>query len=177
MEINIRAKNIELTNDLRQYAESKVGKLSRFFDQIREAEIELISAKNPSINDGQIVEITLFTKGHVVRGKEASTNIFASIDLVLEKLERQLKKNKDKMYRSSKRNQGKRVIVEPVPLEDESNIVRIKQIEMKPMTPEEATLQLDLLDHDFFVFTNADSEDINVIYRRRDKGYGLIQPI
>ncbi len=176
MEINVRAKNIELTDDLRQYAEKKVRKLSRFFDQIKEAEIELIAAKNPSINNGQIVEITLFTKGHVVRGEEASTNIFASIDLVLGKLERQLKKNKDKMYRSSKRNQKKVNLAEIVPVEEESEIVKVKQIEMKPMTPEEATLQLDLLDHDFFVFTNADSEDINVIYRRRDKGYGLIQP-
>lgn len=177
MEIKIRAQNVELTEALRGYAEEKINKLSRFFDQILEAEIELITAKNPSISNGKTVEVTLYTKGHVVRGKESSTDIFASIDLVSDKLERQLKKYRDKMYSSAHRhNQAKENLGTIVAEEEEREIVAVKQVVVKPMTPEEATLQIDLLGYEFFVFTNSDTEEVNVVYRRHDGNYGLIVP-
>ncbi len=175
MEIKIRGQNLELTDKIKSYSEEKINKLTKYFDHIMEAEIELIAEKNPSISDSQIAEVTVFTKGHVLRAKEASSDIFASIDLVSAKLERQLKKYKDKMYKSSKRRpQVKEDHWTPEQIEL-SRIVKVKEVVMKPMTPEEATMQLDLLGHEFFVFTNSDTEEVNVVYKRNDDNYGLIK--
>lgn len=175
MEIKLRSQNVELTDELRHYATEKISKLTKFYDQISVAEIELIATKNPSVASGQTVEVTLHTKGHIVRAKESSTSIFASVDAVYDKLERQLKKYKEKMYSSSQRhhNNSKEVIASQLP---ETKIVKVKQLTMKPMTPDEATLHMDLLGHSFFVFTNTETEDVNVVYRRDDNNYGLIEP-
>ena len=175
MEIKIRGQNLELTDKIKSHSEEKINKLTKYIDHIIEAEIELIAEKNPSISDSQIAEVTLFTKGHVLRAKESSSDIFASIDLVGSKLERQLKKYKEKMYRSSqRRSQPREENWTPEKIE-KSKIVKVKQVVIKPMTPEEATMQLDLLGHEFFVFTNSDTEEVNVVYKRKDDDYGLIR--
>lgn len=176
MEIRVRAQNLELTDAVKSYAAEKVSKLSRYFDQILEAEIEFITEQNPSIADGQRVEVTLHTKGHIVRGAESSTDIFASVDLVVDKLERQLKRYKDRMYSSAQRHNHSKEAGAQSEGRGEGKIVKVKQVAIKPMTPEEATEQMDILGHDFFVFTNADTEEVNVVYRRRDNNYGLIEP-
>jgi len=174
MEIKIRGQNLELTDKIKSHSKERMNKLTKYFDHIIEAEIELIAEKNPSISDSQTAEVTLFTKGHVLRAKESSSDIFASIDLVGSKLERQLKKYKEKMYKSSQRRSPvKEESWTPDQIE-KNRIVKVKQVVMKPMTPEEATMQLDLLGHEFFVFTNSDTEEVNVVYRRKDDDYGLI---
>lgn len=179
MEVIIKGKNMDVPPAIKEYVTGKIGRLERFLgaDQLMSTEVELTSEKNPSIAAGQTVEVTVRTKGPTIRAKESSIDMHASIDGVLGKLERQIEKYKEKSYRSSslhRNDEAKRQPAEPV--EGEENIVRVKRMPFKPMTPEEATLQMDLLGHDFFVFTNADTEEINVVYRRRNENYGLIEP-
>jgi putative sigma-54 modulation protein len=142
-------------------------------------ELELAVEKNPSIAENQIAEGTIWTKGPVLRARESSPDMRASIDMLVEKLERQARRYRDKRRRSSSRTNAGGVEAETIPVvaEEESPvIVKTKQFAVKPMTPEEAVLQLELIGHDFFVFQNADTTDVNVVYRRRDGNYGLIEP-
>ncbi|HEB13339.1 MAG TPA: ribosome-associated translation inhibitor RaiA [Actinobacteria bacterium] len=179
MEIRIRGKNIDVSPAIKDYIDEKVSRLDRYFeDEIRSAEVELIVEKNPSIHENKTVEITLFTRGPLIRASETSTDLHASADRVTDKLERQIKKYKDRVYSSSahRMHNNKKNHPPAKKTEAESGIVRVKQMEFKPMTPEEATLQMDLLAHNFFVFTNSDTAEINVVYKRRDQNYGLIEP-
>ena len=136
---------------------------------------------NPSISEPQVAEATVWTKGPVLRARESSTDMYASIDMVAEKLERQVKRYRDRRTRKQAQHVASHsasAAAEPHALPDEENavIVKQKQFNMKPMAPEEAILQLELIGHDFFVFTNADSDQVNVVYKRRDGNYGLIEP-
>lgn len=181
MQVIIKGKNIEVTDALRMHAEDKIKKVTRHFDQIMKIEIELSVAKNRRVSKNQTVEVTLFAKGPAIRAKESSTDMYASIDMVINKLERQIKKYKGKVYASANKNTEKlaELFLKKTKGEKqqaESRIVKTKQFLIKPMTPEEAILQMELLSHDFFVFTNSETEDINVVYRRKDKNYGLIEP-
>jgi len=178
VEIKIKGKNMSVPPVLKDYALEKIARIERHLgDLLMSVEVELTTEKNPSIAAGQTVEVTLHTKGPIIRAKETSIDMHASIDRVVDKLERQIERYKDKTYSSSsaRRNHVKH---EPMIEEEEAEqgIVRVKQIQFKPMTPEEATMQMDLLSHEFFVFTNSDTEEINVVYRRRDSNYGLIEP-
>ena len=177
MDTRFRAKNIEISDKTKRYAKEKLTHLKRYFDQIFHAEVEFILEKNPSIANNKTVEVTLSARGQTIRAKESSTDIYASIDLVIDKLERQIKRHKDKLYSSSRRNNQHAPQLNQNSTESSKAIVKLKQIDMKPMTPEEATMQMDLLGHDFFVFTNSETEEINVVYKRRDNNYGLIEPI
>lgn len=180
VDITFKAKNTDASEALRDYAGEKLQRLSRYFDQIMSVDVEFIAERNPSITKSQICEVTMFTKGATVRAVEASPDMHASIDLVTDKLERQIKRYKHKRntnsanHKASSKTVGAAAVVAE---EERPVIVRSKRVDAKPMTPEEATLQMELLGHDFFVFTNADSEDINVVYRRRDSNYGLIEPV
>lgn len=179
MEIRLRGKNIHIDPVIKEYIEEKVSRLDRFLEgQIKAAEVELHVEKNPSIAEGQTIEVTLFTKGPLIRAKDTSSDMHASVDGVAHKLERQIKKYKDKRYKSStaRKNHHSRPPEPRHETEEEEGIVRVKKMDFKPMTPEEAALQMDLLGHSFFVFTNSDSEAINVVYKRRDQNYGLIEP-
>jgi len=179
VEVIIKGKNMDVQPAIKEYVAEKIGRLERFLgDQIMSTEVELTSEKNPSIAAGQTVEVTIRTKGPVIRAKETSIDMHASVDGVLAKLERQIKKYKDKTYSSSAlRRNGEVKRMPAPPIENEENIVKVKRMPFKPMTPEEATLQMDLLGHDFFVFTNSDTEETNVVYRRRNDNYGLIEPV
>jgi putative sigma-54 modulation protein len=180
MEFIVKGRNIQVSNTLRKYAEDKVGKITKYFNKINKIEVKLTSGKNPSVPNSQIVEVTVFSKGILVRATESSIDMYASIDLVVDKLERQIKKYKSKLYRSLKQGKSPRRLVETVverKEESEPKIVKTKQIEVKPMTPEEATLQMELLGHDFFVFANSETDEVNIVYRRKDDNYGLIRPI
>jgi putative sigma-54 modulation protein len=166
---------------IKDYVTEKISKLDKYLEnKIMSAEAKLEHEKNPSITASQKIEVTLFTKGHMIRAKEASTDMHASVDVVVEKLERQISKYKEKMYRSSPSHRAENhKLKEEANLigEPEATIVKTKQIPYKPMTAAEATLQMDLLGHEFFVFKNSESDEINVVYKRHDENYGLIEPL
>jgi putative sigma-54 modulation protein len=187
MQINVRGKNIQLTDSLKSYAEDKVGRLEKFYDQLSSADVSLIVEKNKNIEETHKVEITLRANGTIIRGEESTISMYSSIDVAVDKLERQIKKYKQKLYRNlakDKRKDQQLVVLPELPdlgVKEESEpfeprIVRSKRFSMKPMDPEEAALQMELLGHDFHVFLNPETDQINVVYKRKDGNYGLIEP-
>ena len=178
MRLQGKGKNVDVTDSIRSYAEQKLKKLDKQLNDATEIELELAVEKNPSIAANQIAEATVWTKGPTLRAREASEDMRASIDQLTEKLVRQVRHYRDKRSYRGTRNHGP--VDEGVPaLENdqlEQQIVKTKQFPDKPMSPEEAVLQLELIGHDFFVFRNADTSEVNVVYRRQNGGYGLIEP-
>jgi putative sigma-54 modulation protein len=176
--LQVKGKNVDVTDSLKNYALQKLGKLEKHLNDAARLELELQVEKNPSISANQVAEATIWTKGPVLRARESSSDMKASIDLLVEKLERQARRYRDKRRRGPARgnNNQSGEGIPVVSAEEAPVIVKTKQFAVKPMTPEEAVLQLDLIGHDFFVFQNADSDDVNVVYRRRDGNYGLIEP-
>jgi putative sigma-54 modulation protein len=180
MKLQVKGRNVDVTDSLFSHAERKLGKLAKHLSDESRCELELAVERNPSITERQVAEATVWTKGPILRARESSPDMYASIDQVADKLERQVKRYRERRTRKS----AQHVAVhhappfEPAALPDEESavIVKTKQFNMKPMPPEEAMLQLELIGHDFFVFVNAESEDVNVIYKRRDGNYGLIEP-
>jgi putative sigma-54 modulation protein len=178
MRLQVKGKNVEVSESMRLYAEEKLRKLDRQLHELTQVELELRVEKNPSISANQVAEATIWTKGPTLRAREASADMKASIDRLTEKLLRQVKHYRDKRRRRQTRGNG----IQPgglmsIPEEEESpRIVKSKQFSVKPMSAEEAALQLELVGHDFFVFRSDESGDVNVIYRRRNGGYGLIEP-
>ncbi len=179
MQLIIQGKNIEITDWLRQYVEKKAGRLDRYLPNIQEARVELSSHKTKSAQDRHVAQITIRSNGIILRAEEKSHDIFASIDAVVDKMYRQIARYKGRRW-------GKRghVEVEPLPIEEEEEIeetetpriVRVKRFIMTPMDPEEAIDQMELLGHDFFIFYNTETDSVNVVYRRTDGNYGLLQP-
>jgi putative sigma-54 modulation protein len=182
MQFQFKSRNVEVSDAIKTYAEEKLRKLERQLDDPR-VELELAVEKNPSIADNHVAEATIWTKGPVLRAKEASGDMRASIDQLVDKLERQVTR-----YRTRGRDRRRRAARASAPaataevpsgpaLEDaEPEIVKTKHFALNALSPEEAVLRLELVGHDFFVFRNASSEMVNVVYRRRDGGYGLIEP-
>jgi putative sigma-54 modulation protein len=174
MMIAVRGKNINVTPALKEYAEKRLGKLDKYFNGA-DAQVNLSVAK-----ESHIVEVTVLVNGLILRGEESTDDMYASIDLVVDKLEKQIDKYKTKLSRRIRDGNIKSIVNEQVqrsPAEDdEPRVVRTKRFTMKPMPVEEAILQMNLVGHDFFVFINADTEQVNVIYRRKDRNYGLIEP-
>jgi putative sigma-54 modulation protein len=177
MRLQVKGRNVEVSEQIRTYAEEKLGKLDRHLSGPIQVELELAVERNPSIAASNIAEATIWTKGPVLRAREASSDMKASIDQLVEKLERQVTR-----YREKRRPRNHRAAPpEPAAIDLSGDgegppIVKTKQFAIKPMGPEEAVLQMELVGHDFFVFRNSESEDVNVVYRRRDGGYGLIEP-
>ena len=180
MRLQVNGRNLEISEQIRTYAEEKLGKLDRLVSDPTRVELELAIEKNPSIADNHVAEATVWTKGPVLRARETSGDMKASIDQLVTKLERQVKRYREKRRVAPRRHaRDSGVPTEPPPLEvpdDDTTIVKMKQFSVNPMSPEEAILQLELIGHDFFVFRNAETEIINVVYRRRDGDYGLIEP-
>ena len=181
MRLQVKGKNVEVSASIQAYAEEKLGKLGRHLDDATTLEIELAEERNPSIADRQVAEATVWTKGPILRARESSADMKASIDLVADKLERQVKRYREKRHRKQAARSAAHhaAQVDGVPVSahaEEPMIVKTKQFAVKPMTPEEAVLQLELIGHDFFVFRNVESEGVNVVYRRRDGNFGLIEP-
>lgn len=176
MQVVVKGKNIEVTESLRQHAEQKVAKIAKLDLGFKEVEVKLVVEKNPSIQLNQIAEVTLFGNGPLMRAEEADRDMYVAIDKAVAKLQRQIKKYHGKQIgRSHGQLQNRRPAV-PEGEEEraEPTIVKTKTISIKPMTPEEAALQMEMLGHDFFVFTNSDTGSANVVYRRNDGDYGLI---
>jgi putative sigma-54 modulation protein len=180
MQFQVKGRNLEVSDAIRSYAEQKLAKLERQLNDPR-VELELAIERNPSIAANHVAEATIWTRGPVLRAREASSDMRASIDQLVEKLERQVTR-----YRTQGRtrrrkaaraaNESAEEVMSVVADEEEPLIVKTKQFTVNPMTPEEAVLQLELIGHDFFVFRSADSGEMNVVYRRRDGDYGLIEP-
>jgi putative sigma-54 modulation protein len=176
VKITIRGKNAQVTDALKGYVEKRLTKLTRYFDSIQEAQVTV-----STVGDNYAVEVTIpLNNGMILRGEDMSReNFYEAVDLVSEKLERQVRKHRTKLYRKF-RHQGLKTLImemgEDDKKEDEPTIVKTKRFLMKPMPVEEAILQLNLLGHDFFVFSNAETEQVNVLYKRKDGNYGLIEP-
>ena len=179
MRLQVKGRNLDVTDSIRSYAEQKLKKLDKQLNDATEIELELAVEKNPSIAANQIAEATVWTKGPTLRAREASEDMRASIDQLTEKLVRQVRHYRDKRSYRGTRNHAAPVDEGVPALQDdqlEQQIVKTKQFPDKPMSPEEAVLQLELIGHDFFVFRNAATGEVNVVYRRKDGGYGLIEP-
>jgi len=180
MQLAIAGKNLEITDSLRKYVEKKIGRLDRYLPNIIDARVELTVENTRAAKDSQIAQVTLRTKHAILRAEEASSDMFASIDAVFDKMQRQADRYKGKRW--SKRGAEGEVPVESAEEEsaaaDEqpSRISRVKRFSMAPMDEEEAVDQMELLGHDFFVFFNLNANQINVVYHRSDGDYGLIQP-
>jgi putative sigma-54 modulation protein len=178
MRLQVKGKNLEVSESIREYAERKLAKLEPQLGAETQVELELAVEKNPAIAANQVAEATIWPKGPVVlRARESSGDMRASIDQLTEKLLRQVKHYREKRRHRATRNDGRTPGgAAPMPDEIESQIVKTKQFPVRAMTAEEAVLELELLGHDFFVFQNADSAEVNVVYRRKSGGYGLIEP-
>lgn len=181
MDILIQGRNVDVSDSLKGTVEEKLSRVVRFLDGMDRAEVLFFEERNPRIADKEVCEVTMHGHGHVVRAKAAAGDQLAAVDGVVDKLEHRIEKLKGKLNgRSHPRRPpsvdslaGQRRAAD----EDEEahpRIVRTKQFAIKPMTPEEAALQMDLLSHDFFLFTNADTSAAAVVYRRKDGQIGLI---
>lgn len=174
MKFNIHGKKIEVTDSIHEYIEEKIGKLDKYFENPED-----ITAKVVIRISGiqQIVEVTIPIHKIVLRGEERNEDLYAAIDFVSDKLERQIRKNKTRMQkRVSKEDiSGFNLSFESAKEEDEQTIVRRKEIEMKPMSEEEAILQMNLIGHEFFVFKNAETDNVDILYKRKDGNYGIIE--
>lgn len=181
MQVRVHGRNVNLDERLLSAAESKVAKAARFFDGAGDADVEVTEARNPRVAAERFrVEITAPTAGSTVRVESTADTAEGALDLAVEKLERQLRKVKGRLIDRSRKG-NRRENRAPAPADEsveqgEPRIVRLKQFVMKPMTPEEAALQMEMLGHAFFFFQNADSDLPSVLYRRRDGAYGLIEP-
>ncbi|KRN94432.1 ribosome hibernation-promoting factor, HPF/YfiA family [Pediococcus stilesii] len=179
LDFNVRGENIEVTEAIREYVEKRIGKIEKYFDQgaSPKAHVNLKVYQDRTAK----VEVTIPMPYLVLRAEETSPDLYASVDLVTDKLERQLRKYKTKINRKSREKGYKGVEVpkeDVVENEEETSIfdiVRTKQVSLKPMGSEEAILQMDMLGHNFFIYEDADTGAVDIVYRRRDGRYGLIE--
>lgn len=182
LNFNIRGENIEVTPAIREYVEGKIEKVGRYFNE----EIQATANVNLKVyNDKQTkVEVTIPMKNLTLRAEERNADMYAAVDLIVDKLERQIRKYKTKVNRKFREREGVAMFFATIDApdavsehseEDEYNIVRTKQFDLKPMDQEEAVLQMNMLGHNFFVFTDADSNGTHIVYKRKDGKYGLIE--
>jgi len=185
MLLTVQGKNMQVTDRLHEYVENKVSRLDRYLSTITEARVDLATENTRSSGDRHVAQLTVRTKGVLLRSEERSGDIFTSVDMVMEKMKRQIDR-----YKSKQRDRFRGVSLEEPPEfaeeeEDEEageegafqgTLVRTKRFRVAPMSADEAIEQMELLGHSFFVFYNADAGQINVVYRRRDGNYGLIEP-
>ncbi len=173
MNLVISGKNLDITEGLRSAIEEKIGKLERYFTDTTEVHVTLSTEKNR-----QKIEITIPMKGSIIRAEEVSSDMYVSIDLVEEVIERQLRKYKNKLI-DKEQNAAhlSQSFIEADDYEEEDiQIIRSKKFAMKPMDPEEACVQMELIGHNFFVFRNSETDEVNVVYKRKGNTYGLIEP-
>ena len=170
MKIIVNGRHLEITPALKSYAEEKLNKFDRYLSQITEATVTLSIEKYR-----HKAEVLLKANGVMIQAEGVTGEIYASIDQVVEKLEKQVKKYKEKMC-SHRKGEGKGPAVPAKPEPEQGKIIKKKRFDMKPMSPDEAAMQMELLDKVFFVFTNQSTGEINVIYKRNDGNFGLIEP-
>ena len=173
MNITISGKNMDITSSLREAVQEKLGKLDRYFTPDTDVHVTLSVEK-----ERQKIEVTIPVKGRIIRSEQVSNDMYVSIDLVEEVIERQLRKYKNKIIdkKQSAVNFQKAYIENDYMESEDITIVRTKRFDIKPMYPEDACVQMELLGHNFFVFMNADTDQVNVVYKRKGNTYGLIEP-
>ena len=172
MRFIITGRNIDITEGLKSAVEEKLGKLDRFFAPETEVNVTLSVEK-----ERQKIEVTIPVKGNIIRSEQVSSDMYVSIDLVEEVIERQLKKYKNKIVDKQQNAAAfAQEFVEKDYDDDEVKIIRTKRFGIKPMDPEEACVQMELLGHNFYVFFNSETEEVNVVYKRKGNTYGLIEP-
>lgn len=175
MKVAVTGKNVNVTDALRETIEAKMEKLDKYFSKEAEAKVTLSVEK-----ERQIIEATILINGSVLRAEEATIDMYNTVDKVIDKLSAQLRKHKTKLERN-RLNRYETIRFENIPTDDgvesfEPGIVKTKRFPVKPMNHEEAILQMELVGHSFFVFANDETNEVNVIYKRRDGNYGLIEP-
>lgn len=181
MDITIRSRNLKVTDSLRDAVEHKVARLSRLLDGFDRAEVAFTEERNPRIADKEVCEVSVHGHGHCVRAKAAAGDTLTAVDRVVDKLEHQMEKLKGKLVgRSHPRRvhsaaNGAAIATDVDELPVATRIVRVEQPDIKPMTPEEAALQMDMLGHVFLMFTNAETDRAAVVYQRHDGLIGLIE--
>jgi putative sigma-54 modulation protein len=188
MKLLIQGNNIDITDSINNYVQKKLQKAVKHFQTMTtRVDVHLSVAHNARIIDKHKAEVTVYANGTVIRAQEDSTNLYASIDLVSDRIARQLRKYKEKINQKKSDNLVKAAeIVEECPVEGDligdrtpelpPEVIRMKYFAMPPMTIDEASHQLELVDHDFYMFRNKETNEINVVYIRNHGGYGLIQP-
>lgn len=171
MKFNIHGKNIEITDSIKSYIESKIGRIEKYFKNTDLKATVTVRVRGKD----QIVEVTIPAERVTLRAEETHSDLYAAIDLVIEKLERQIRKNKTK----ARKNLKQVIIFNDFEVENnediDDTIVKRKVIDTKPMSEEEAILQMELIGHDFFVFKNEKNNEVCVVYKRKDKGYGILE--
>ncbi|HHV80415.1 MAG TPA: ribosome-associated translation inhibitor RaiA [bacterium] len=182
MDIEIKGKNIEVTEALESYVKKKLSRIDRFFNKISNIQVMLSASNSKTSGASQKVEVTVRIDGTIIRAQESSPDMYASIDLVVDKLERRIKKFKGKLTNKSRiriNELPEKNKEEEIQIEEEGaladRIIRQKRLSITPMSVEEALLQMELLGHDFFIFINAETSEVNVVYTRKEGGYGLIE--
>lgn len=190
MQLTIKGRNLEVNDQLRGYVEKKLGKMDRYLPEIQELRVELAEEKSRKASEREVVQVTIHSNGSLLRAEVRSGDIYSAVDAVAEKLQVQIQRYKGKRRRKLERAQvhaaevkelesigvATSTVVEEEETFFEGQIVRRKRIAMVPMSEDEAVDQMELLGHDFFVFFNAREAAINVLYRRTDGNFGLLQP-
>ena len=173
MRITITGRNLDLTDGLKEAVEEKLAKLDKYFTKETEAHVTLSVEK-----ERQKIEVTIPVKGNIIRSEQVSNDMYVSIDLVEEVIERQLKKYRKKLIEKHQNDSyfKQEFIEKDVDDSEEIEITRTKKFDVKPMYPEDACVQMDLLGHNFYVFRNAETDEVNVVYKRKGNTYGLIEP-
>ncbi|MGN1269070.1 MAG: ribosome hibernation-promoting factor, HPF/YfiA family [Candidatus Aphodocola sp.] len=173
MKYNIRGEKVEVTPAIKSYIEDKIGKLDKYFDDASNINANVVIKVR---GKEQKIEITVPAMHYTLRSEESHSDLYAAIDLTVDKLERQIRKNKTKINSKIKRNviQNFEMDLEDN-FEEDSKVLKRKKVDMKPMDEEEAILQMEMLGHSFFVFKNADTDSICVLYLRKDGNYGIIE--
>lgn len=173
MLFTITGKNVNVTESMKGMVEEKIGKLERYFAPNTEVHVTFSVEK-----DRHKVEVTIPVKGNIIRAEEVSTDMYSAIDMIEDIIEKQLKKYKNKIkdFKQSGEGLSRAFLEEEYEDDDEIRIDRVKCFAMKPMTPEDACLQMELLGHSFYVFRNSETDEVNVVYKRKGNSYGLIEP-
>lgn len=189
MDIILKGNNFELSDNLKEYATRKIKKLSKFFNNIIRCEVEFTSEKTKSTDSAKKVQVTLKVSGSILRCEESSVSFHSSVDIALEKIERQLKRYKNRLVERGRKGKERDLAIsaktaslrreseQPSRInENRDRIVKIKKFNVKPMTADEALIHMDLLGHDFFLFYNSGTHNINAVYKRKDGLFGLLIP-
>jgi putative sigma-54 modulation protein len=185
MQVVVKGKNMEVNERLKRFVEGKIGRLQRVLPDLAEAEVELSSARTRSAGTQYVVEVTLKANGALIRGEQAADDAYTAMDAVLGKIDRQVARYKTKKFGAFNKGETEAKAPVAVAMEDavapveegeEGRLVRTKRFAMKPMDVEEALDQMQLLGHTFFVFNNAETGRVSVVYRRQDGNFGLIEP-
>jgi putative sigma-54 modulation protein len=186
MQLLVHGRNVEITDWIREYVNKKVGRLERYLNQVTDARIELSHNAARSADDRYTVQLTMWSNGTVLRAEESTADILVSVDAAVEKMSQQIRRFKGRRYQNRRRQSAAvnaeaelaatMVAEEDVEEEEANKIVRRKEFILQPMDEEEAVAQMEMLGHDFFVYHDVDAKAVNVVYRRRDGQYGLLQP-